>query len=924
MTKNLHTHEMWVESLPKETQKTPHFESQKTLESGFFALFSKTMLSKWIWVTPENAQEIFFQEINTKRAQYGISKEPTDKWTTLTEETFFTHPEKMITIFMDFFWFIPEELYTKLIFLTKNNFSLAAKFFHLLKNKEEKIKDTASKDAYRKARNVFLKYIFLDKPWKKWTLKWICSSIQKEDQIALDTNGVWIKLLHTGDSIVSHFPYQLLDDELVHYWFENNWIDENIFYEIKSRQYKKSSNESLKSQIEEKQLDMIFQKLWWKIPDTQEKKINFIADRVISDAPSLVRIILENNLVVPDVVFDVILRRLGQSEAMYSVFTFAEQFSVILNNEETIEHNRDYLLAYSAKNRFTQRKKIATQNTSLYNAYKAIDKAMNLSLPKNSVDFYLLQSQVDDTTHLWFVEVLTQKWVSRTLLNAKKHITKKSGENLKEIPMYSQEDIQKIEVFYASMVLAKTALENIENISQKELFHSLQEIMVFILNYFPEHFQKLSEFSKKIVLQPSPETIRDFVKYTKIIFEKLRFSFDRYITQGQDFEILQNSLSKRTLKFDENFLDDMKKRRIPEYAFDRDLCMSGEEVQVVELKKMSWEQTLSVDYFSELSAIQALNLKQNKPMIVVSGWCKEVSQNGVSSLDVFSWAIVNIAVKHAANISIPGTQSWIWVSMSKKYLEYKNKTKWVSEEKTMKMFAVSTRNNMADTQYKSESTYAPCPVDQIYIPCDADWGKKWVDVINAGYFQFIEWAEQIYNRLDKKKQRLHIIGNGGLFTIAEVNASLKNQARVVLVEWTGRFADVWTALLQSKNIGSLTMGLFDMKKYSDILSVLMQIFQTLQSELSPEIFDEVVQKDMWDLKSLSQVISEIGDKNIETLDEFFHDICALIEKKNLSLTPKQVLYGIYLIEFLKLSLQLSNKPMSCSLENLESFLENIY
>jgi hypothetical protein len=97
--------------------------------------------------------------------------------------------------------------------------------------------------------------------------------------------------------------------------------------------------------------------------------------------------------------------------------------------------------------------------------------------------------------------------------------------------------------------------------------------------------------------------------------------------------------------------------------------------------------------------------------------------------------------------------------MSKKYLEYKKKFKFNSADNKFRMFAISPRNNMADTDYNSSSKYAPNPIDQIYIPYDADWGLSDKTIIDAGYFGFIKQAEVIYNRLDRNKDRLHIIGN---------------------------------------------------------------------------------------------------------------------------------------------------------------------
>ena len=54
--------------------------------------------------------------------------------------------------------------------------------------------------------------------------------------------------------------------------------------------------------------------------------------------------------------------------------------------------------------------------------------------------------------------------------------------------------------------------------------------------------------------------------------------------------------------------------------------------------------------------------------------------------------------------------------------------------------------------------------------------------------------EAIYQRLIDGAARVTVAGNGGLFTIIEANAALKNGVPIVLIEDSGRFADLATAI----------------------------------------------------------------------------------------------------------------------------------
>jgi len=913
----------------------------------------------WFDISKQEFLEEFFSEINKFRKQKNISdKENQDntRWDQLTKETFFEKPKEMIDLWMDNFGFIPEELYTKLVFVTWNDFQKSARFFNLLKSKEDKIKKqlsdfykdnpsrivneiiknpswfSKSKEVYekkleeiRKIRNQFLKHIFLDRKGKKnKKIAWILNSVKNPNisQISLDTNGIFIKL-DWGKKwkIFSHFPYEQIDNQLLNYWLESKWISQALFLEIKSRQF--SKNSEIKKQIELKQLEILYTKISNNKNFDYNKSIEFIVEKIIENPKNIAEILKKENIIIPDIVFDEILEKNKIQDTVFILFNFAENINLSFIKQEFISSLTDYSTTNFVNSQFVQRVKVIDKNSGLYNAYKALNKALSIDLPKNSLvwdSFYIFKSEKDKKTGLNFVEVLTDRWITRNLIKENKHVNFKARKNVNSLKEFSFEKVKNIEVLYNSFLLAEKSLKQLEN-PNTQSNKNIQDILSFFLNYLPQDFKKLSKIADNIQFindeNKKQEYIKDFLKYSNIALLKIKFSLEKFIERWQNFNVLQEYLEKRELTLDFKFLEKLKEKWIKSYAYDEQLSSSNEKIEIVEIKKQKTNvQDYSINFFSEASAINALNLKQNKKVIIVSGWCKQVDINWISSLDIFSNSVIKYSMENYVNLSIPWTQSWIWVSMSKKYLDYKKKFKFNSADNKLRMFAISPRNNMTDTDYESSSKYAPNPVDQIYIPYDADWSITDKNIINAGYFWFIKQAELVYNRLDRKKERLHIIGNWGLFTIAELISSMENNSDVLIVNKTGRFSDLASILLDKKNLATIVMWVSSMGSYADLWDLISNIAEISKQWLDD--YEELKQKDFWDISEFKEFFEKNKDKKIESIDNLFDDLVKYQEENSLNTNPKQILYWIYLIKFLKLAI--NKKPEVVDLENLDKYL----
>ncbi len=199
----------------------------------------------------------------------------------------------------------------------------------------------------------------------------------------------------------------------------------------------------------------------------------------------------------------------------------------------------------------------------------------------------------------------------------------------------------------------------------------------------------------------------------------------------------------------------------------------------------------------EAKAIRALGLLKDRPLINIAGGCRDTdyARDEESPSIKMGRQIMQIADKYNANVAPPGTQSGFGADISKVWLEYQDRTDHLAETEKAKCFAVSPGGetyypgNPRLSNDPEREIYAVANMDSILTPFDAGWNWKGARKEDAPYFNHVEYMEAIYERLSEGQKRVMVIGNGGLFTIVEGIAALKNHVPIVITEDTGRFAD---------------------------------------------------------------------------------------------------------------------------------------
>ena len=222
----------------------------------------------------------------------------------------------------------------------------------------------------------------------------------------------------------------------------------------------------------------------------------------------------------------------------------------------------------------------------------------------------------------------------------------------------------------------------------------------------------------------------------------------------------------------------------------------------------------------------------------------------------------------------------------------------------------------ASLEASSKSVYGLSPVDTIVIDrCEAGWSVTDRTVTQVGYFEFVRWLETIYHRIDTDKNRIHVIGNGGLFTIAEVNASLANGATMILVRDAGRFSAAASVFVDHPEcLSDILLQLrADKKTWHEYHHLFEAIYKSLEKWLNPDDMNEWIRKD-WGIHFTPKTWDQ---EKAFSASEYFEVACDRLPD---TVTPKQVLYRQYFIDFLVLLISSGGQVKSSDTRVLEDTL----
>lgn len=846
------------------------------------------------------------------------------KWTSLTKEIVHDKPKEYIDLFLDVFGFIPREIYTKIWFYKHRNFLKIANFYSLLEKKQEKVmQDKWMLRKVKNSRSTFLKYAIIDKTLDSWDrIKWIFEDIAGK-KIDLDTNWLKFEFFDSWKSINSHIPWHELDINFINYLYEYKMIDHNVYLET-CRFYKTAiGDKKWELMIEDIQIDILidnillskekfsnlFRLIGWEVNlnNKIEKKL-LIAKAIIYDPENMANLVYDKSIIIPESIFEQAYKIPNITQAnFHAIFLFAHKLNSLVTKEihfdnELIFSSYDYIVNFliQYKDKLSE-----INNCSQYSGFRAVQILLKYKLPSSRIqDEFLLYRW---KYRSWrkersFIELRYSNNIPvRLLTDDKKHFIVDNTENLESIRAFEKDEYERLHIFFEYFrVYKKTVFDFNSEIDNRQWNFDYQKqsskiwdyfwiIRKFYLNYFPEKYKLINNYLVKIENSNSCHEQMVFEEFLQYLFETINeidHSLEKIINWDTFPEHLKESVKFIKFEFNADFLLKVKEQNLESYTYDSELCLSWQQISIAEINTENKKPTTTT--LSELKAIELIWIQKEKKLIVVSWWCKYLGDGNSNPIFDMSKSIIKFAWKNECNVSIPCTQSWIWASLSQAYINHLDLVWW--DKNWIHMFSVAPWKNVyyGDSETKEKDMFVLNPIDSIIIKnASAWWDLESEELIDAWYFDFIEWLEFVYSKIDSNKDRIHIIWNWWLFTVAEALAWLKNWAKVLLVSDSWRFAQVFSNLIENSKENLI------LNSQDNIEELYKNVEEYLKKTISKEDFEEWKNKDWWIINN--NYFNDCWD--YIDFKQFYSRFCSKLkpEEKN---QAKFLLYRKYFIDFL--------------------------
>lgn len=750
------------------------------------------------------------------------------KWTDMVPELFSkTEPKIALQRFMREIGFLPEALFTKKAFRNVGAEDVK-KFLAALRGLEK----TDFEDLARHERAKLLNYLFIGGHANK-----LRKIARGKKNITLDTNGILIQL----QGFRSHLPYGLIRDETITVLQRDNWAGEVELLEISIRQKKQNAEVGKVEEGKAEQLKKFAQLFGYE--GSHDEITKQFSDQLMTNPDQFARVLLKKDVIIPDAIIEAVLDR-GE-DGIFSVMRFAESYGAEIAGERLTRKAGLFTgsaIGKEANESYVARAEIL-HDPRYYNSLKAVKLLLEKGIESDLDNHFAIfrgsyktirrQDRMKPERHA-FVEVLHDGDLSRVLLEEEKHLDGASRRHFEKLPEFDRKTYESLEYALRSFDYFSTTIRNLKKIASEKKknwqkrFASLAETeALFLLRNVTKYYRDADALADQIIHDDSEDSIPAYLSILDEAKETYEdFLYER-ITSREAFEQhFAPEVIGEDVGYGERFADEAEEHCVS-YGFDRDLCLSAPPVRVVRLTYKINDPTETIPKHVEESCLDALRIDRARPLINVIGGCKhiEAGADGEDPLEAFANSVMRVAHDHKANVGIPGTQSGIGVTFGRYNTHYRNQFGHLSRKEQAHMFAISPGGSTYypgnPSVYLSdlEHTYAMTPVDSILPPFAAEWSLRGKDRLTAAYLKHIAYMEALYAGMSEGQPKVMVVGNGGMWSIAEINESLKYDFDLILIKDSGRFAEIAAMLVghldeidffeSDEKFGARIIGLID-------------------------------------------------------------------------------------------------------------------
>lgn len=637
-------------------------------------------------------------------------------------------------------------------------------------------------------------------------------------QVTLDSSGVKIffgsakkSKDRAGSPIVTHIPFGLMSDtfvrELEEFWFER----ESDLLEPKLRRAEENFVVGEANVKREHQL-AAFVDAMGLAKETPEKTKDVLVREMLLFPDRFAKRVLDRGEIVPTGLIEMLVREYGEAGAFASM-RFAETITAEVAGE-ALQDRRHFLehgIRDAANQSYKARARVLSDER-YYNALKIVRVVLGAGVQTDPAKQFLLfrgqyKKSRDGKQHS-FIETVHKGKVARVLVDERKHMKPDQRER---VPVFAREAYQEVEESLRTFDHFISRLERMQKLLkyknkrwEKKFLDDAEEVAVFTLTNATDYYRPVDLLLSQLRDSLSDENGASFLQ----VMGEVRDAYARSLYEkAEAFEgfrdMLRPEVRVHEVEYGDNFLG-IAKTMCPEWGFNEELCLESRGARIVALDHeiSSTSETIPVDL--EEAVLEKLRVNRNKPLINVVGGARfvDAGENPEDHpLNKMSMDVLSVAHQHSANVAVPGTQSGIGVYFGKQHVRYQNETDHLPFQQRAHFFSISPGGNtvypenpwMHDTE--PSERYAVAPVDTVVTPITALWHLKGEERVE-GYDLHIAYMESLFSRISKDQPRVLVAGNGGVFSVMEINESIKNGFDILLISDSGRFAEAAAVVMR--------------------------------------------------------------------------------------------------------------------------------
>ncbi len=713
--------------------------------------------------------------------------------------------------------------------------------------------------------------------------------------IALDSNGLFIQLR----GFQSHIPYGLITPDMFSALQDGGWIDEIMARETALR--KAQENTELAAQTDAKQEQLLHFARVLKSEGTPEELTRRFS-RVLRENPEeFGKLLVQNNLILPDVLITELTAQ-GAGGVSDLMRTAEAVGSMVTGEKFSQEKNRvtPYDVLHRTEDAYTAQVKVLN-HPDYYNVPKIARMALGTIPESNPQEQFLAfrgrYRRTREGDQHSFIETVHEGKVARVLVNEDKHLNRVRKE-YNRLPLFEKARYTELEGALQSYTYFKNQIDTLRDlesyrdkrsgrIAYSDTYTAIESCLQFLLNNVTMFYRKAEgEWNKyfEVINSSTLEDIQANRGNPQILKElqSLIAIFDSadkkyaqflYSTVGSETNFIETfvpDVEKKDIQFGDAFLEKARIQCAPD-GYDEALCQYDGTSRIIQVHYKAGDPSETIPYATEETVVNRLGIPRGRPLINIIGGARQTTTEEGGANDIFSQAVMKAAHEHKANVGVPGTQSGIGTLFGRRSLEYTTQMEHLPDRDKVHLFSVNPGGNLfypgnpfLEGTPQNE-IFALSPVPSIITPFKAKWELKGRERYESPYRLHVAYIEALYRRMSDPRDRLMVVGNGGLYALFEVNASIDNNFKLFLVRNTGRFADVASLFNERLYQQDLNPRVLSNEEFSK------RVIERVKSRLPADVAQEFFEKDFG-----FEVVPE--NENYEVYRHFFREYMMRVTK----------------------------------------------